>query len=94
METLEIAEDNPSENETLVQVISCKICEIFKNILFTEHCHVTSDIRMQVVVIYNFNLSLQFCSDKLYTLTRVFTLVYASMSPEFLHRFVFRLGFF
>ena len=59
-----------------------------------EHLHVTtSDIRMHVVVIYNLNLSLQFCNDKLYTLPRVFTLVYASMSPEFLHRFVFGLGY-
>ena len=42
---------------------------MFKNTFFTEHFHVTnSDIWMQVVVIYNLNLSLQFCNDKLYTL--------------------------
>ena len=68
-ETLEITKDNPCENKTLVQLISCKFCEIFKNIFSREHFHVTtSDIRMQIVVIYNLNLSLQFCNGKLYTL--------------------------
>ena len=68
-ETIEITEDNPSENETLASVFSCKFCEIFKNIFFTEHFQVTaSAIRMQVVVICNLHLSLQFCNDKLNTL--------------------------
>ena len=48
--------------------VSCKICEIFKNTFFTEHVQVTtSGIRMHVVVIYDLDLSLQFCNDKLYT---------------------------
>ena len=35
-------------------MISCKFCKIFKNTIFTEHFHVTtSDIRIQVFVIYN-----------------------------------------
>ena len=39
----------------------CEFCEIFKNTFFTEHLRVTaSDIRMQVIVNYNLNLSLQF----------------------------------
>ena len=38
----------------------CEFCEIVKKTVFTEHLQVTaSDIRMQVVVIYNLNLSLQ-----------------------------------
>ena len=38
-----------------------EFCEIFKIAFITEHLRVTaSDIRMQVVVIYNLNLSLQF----------------------------------
>ena len=42
-------------------MFSCEFCEIFKNTFFTEHLRVTaSDIRMQVVVIYNLNLSWQF----------------------------------
>ena len=42
-------------------MFSCKFCEIFKNTFFTEHFQVTaSDIRMQVVVICNVNLCLQF----------------------------------
>ena len=87
---LQITEDKLSENETLAQVFSCKFCEIFKNTFFTEHFQVTaSDIRMQVAVIYNLNLSLQFCNDKLYILLCVFTLAYASISLEFLHRFIF-----
>ena len=89
--SLEMTEDNTSENETLAQVFSCKFCEIFKNTFFTEQFQVNaSNIRMQVVVIYKLNLSLQFYNDKLYPLLWVFTLVHASMSPEFLHRFVFR----
>ena len=49
------------KRETLAHVFSCEFCEIFKNTFFTEQLQVTdSDIRMQVVVIYNLNLSLQF----------------------------------
>ena len=67
--SLEMTEDNTSENETLAQVFSCKFCEIFKNTFFTEHFQVNaSNIRMQVVVIYKLNLSLRFCNNKLYAL--------------------------
>ena len=60
-EILEITEDNPNENEALALVFSCEFCEILRNIFFTEHIRASaSDIRMQVVVIYNLNLSLQF----------------------------------
>ena len=42
-------------------MFSCEFCEIFKNTFFTEHLRVTaSDIRMQVVVIYNLNLFYNF----------------------------------
>ena len=42
-------------------MFSCEFCEIFKNTFFTEHLRViASDIRMQVVVNYNLNISLQF----------------------------------
>ena len=45
----------------LAQVLSCDFCKIFKNTNFTEKLRVTAfEIRMQVVVIYNENLSLQF----------------------------------
>ena len=54
----------------------------------------TFDIWMQVVLIYSLNLSIQFYNDKVYTLLRVFTLAYASMSPEFQHRFAFWMGLF
>ena len=61
METLEITGGNPNENETLVEVFSCEFSEIFKNSFFSEHLRLTaSDIKKQVVVIYNLNLSLQF----------------------------------
>ena len=41
----------------LAQVLSCDFCKIFKN----KKLRVTAfEIRMQVVVIYNENLSLQF----------------------------------
>ena len=67
METLETTEDQVKRR--LWRVFSCNFCKIFKNIFFTEHFQeTTSDIRMQVVVIYNLNQSLQFCNDKLYTL--------------------------
>ena len=46
------------KKETLAQVFFCEFCEISKNTFLTEHLRVTaSDIRMQVVVIYNLNLS-------------------------------------
>ena len=39
----------------------CEFCEIFENTFFAEHLRMTaSDIRMQVVAIYNLNLFLQF----------------------------------
>ena len=42
-------------------MFSCKFYKIFKNTFFTEQLRVSaSDNRMQVVVIYNLNLSLQF----------------------------------
>ena len=42
-------------------MFSGEFCEIFKIAFITEHLRVTaSDIWMQVVVIYNLNLSLQF----------------------------------
>ena len=44
-----------------------EFCEVFKNTFFAEHHRVAaSDIRMQVVVIYNLNLSLQVCNNRLY----------------------------
>ena len=61
-ETLKIqTEDYPNKNEILLMVLFWELCKIFKNTFFTEHLRVTAaDIRMQVVVIYNLNLSLQF----------------------------------
>ena len=45
------------KKETLAQLLFCEFCKIFKNTFFTEHLRViASDIRMQVVVIYNFSL--------------------------------------
>ena len=63
----------------------CEFCEIFKNTFFAEHLRVTaSDIRMQVVVIYNLNLSLQFVTiDFTFSLLRVFTLAHVLMSLNF-----------
>ena len=56
-----MTETNPNVNEALAQVFSGNFCKIFKNIFFTEYLQVTaSDIRMQVVAIYNLNLPLQF----------------------------------
>ena len=44
-----------------MQMFFCEFCEIFKNTFLTEHLRVTaSDIRIQVVVKYNLDLSLQF----------------------------------
>ena len=69
-------------------MLSSDFCEIFKNTFFTEQLRVTaSAIRMQVVVIYNENLSLQFVTINFtFSLLWVNTLAYASMLPEFLHR--------
>ena len=48
---------NVIKKETLAQVFSCEFCETFKNNFFTEQLRVTaSDIGMEVVVIYNYNL--------------------------------------
>ena len=63
----------------------CEFCEIFKNTFFAEHLRVTaSDIRMQVVVIYNLNLILQFVVISFtFSLLRVFMLAHALMSLSF-----------
>ena len=62
-----------------------EFCETFKNTLFAEHLRVTaSDIRMQVVVIYNLNLSLQFVTINFtFSLLRVFTLAHDLMTLNF-----------
>ena len=60
-ETLEITEDNPNERDSGISVFLWKFCEILKNTFFTKDLQVTaSDVRTQVIVIYNLNLSLQF----------------------------------
>ena len=71
--------------ETLAKVFFCEFCEIFKNTLFVEHHRLTaSDIRVQVVVIYNLNLFLQFVTINFtFSLLRVFTLAHALMSLNF-----------
>ena len=59
--TFEITDDNPNEKKGLTKVFSRKFREIFKNIFSTEHLRmIASDIRVQIVVIYNSNLSLKF----------------------------------
>ena len=62
---------------------------------FTKYLPVTaSDISVQRVVIYNLNLSLKFITINLtFSLLWVLTLGHASMSPEFLLRFVFWVSF-
>ena len=61
----------------------CERCKIFKNTFFAEHLRVTdADIRMQVVVIYNLDLFLQFVNFK-FSLLRVFMLVHALLSLIF-----------
>ena len=58
-----------------------------------EHLQVTaSAIRMQVAVIYNLNLSLQFVTINFkFSLLRVFTLAHAlHNAPELLRQFAFR----
>ena len=70
----------------------CEFCEIFKNTFSAEHLQVTaSDIRMQEVVIYNLNLSLQFVTINFaFFLLRVFTLAHDLHNvPVFLRRFAF-----
>ena len=71
--------------ETLAKVTFCEFCEMFKNTLFAEHLRVTSsDVRMQVAVIYNLNLFLQFVIINFtFSLLRVFTLAHALMSLNF-----------
>ena len=71
--------------ETLAKVTFCEFYEIFKNTFFAEHLRVTaSDIRMQVIVIYNLNLFLQFVATNFtFSLLRVFTLAHALMSLNF-----------
>ena len=72
-------------------MFSWKFYEIFKNTFFTEQLRVSaSDNRMQVVVIYDLNLSLQFVEMNFtFSFLWVFTLVHDSTSPEFLHRYVY-----
>ena len=54
-------------------------------IFFAEHLRVTaSDIRMQIAVICNLNLSLQFVTiDFTFSVLRVFTLAHVLMSLNF-----------
>ena len=62
-ESFEILSENPLENETLAEVFSGQLWKTFKNTFFMEHLRLTgSDIRRQVVVIYNLNLFLQFAT--------------------------------
>ena len=67
------------------QGVFCDFCESFKNTFSPELLRVTaSDIRVQVVVIYDLNLSLQFATINFtFSLLRVFTLVHALMSLNF-----------
>ena len=71
--------------EALAKVTFCASCEIFKSTFFTEHPRVTaSDICIQVVVIYNLNLILQFVVISFtFSLLRVFTLAHALMFLSF-----------
>ena len=63
----------------------CEFCQIFRSTFFAEQLQVTvSDIRMQVIVIYNLNLSLQFVTINFtFSLLRVFTLAHDLMSLNF-----------
>ena len=82
------------QKETLVKEF---FCEFFKNTFFEEHLQMTaSDIRLQVVVIYNSNLALQFVTTNFtFSLLRVFTLAHALHNvPQLLHRFAFWYGYF
>ena len=62
----------------------CEFRKILNNTFFAEYLRVTaSDIRMQVAVIYNLNLSLQFVSINLeFSLLRVLTLAHALTSAS------------
>ena len=100
-ETLVITEDNSNENVKLhvrgcnfirkrlwQKVFFCEFYEIFKNTFFAEHHRVTaSDIRVQVVVIYDLNLSLQLVAINLtFFLLRLFTLAHALHNVPVLFR--------
>ena len=63
----------------------CEFYEIFKNTFFAEHLRVTaSDIRMQVVIIYDLNLFLHFVTTNFtFSVLRVFTLAHALWSLNF-----------
>ena len=62
-ESFEILSENPLENETLAEEFSGQLWKTFKNTFFMEHLRLTgSDIRRQVVVIYNLILFLQFAT--------------------------------
>ena len=53
------------KKETLAQVFSCEFCENIKNTFFTEQFRVTtSDIEVQVIVIYNYRkYTFAICND-------------------------------
>ena len=74
-----------------------RFCEIFKNIFFTEHLRVTAfEIRMQVVVIYNLNISLQFLTINFRPFCEFSRWIISQcrlIMPQ-KHRFVFRWGYF
>ena len=58
------------EKGALAKMFFCEFRDILKNTFFAEHLRVTaSGIRMQVVVIYNINLSLQFVTINLHFLS-------------------------
>ena len=79
--------------ETLAKVTFCEFCKIFNNSLFAEHLRVTaSDVRMQVVVIYNLNLFLQSVTIN-FTVSLLFTGACVNV-PELLRRFAFWYGYF
>ena len=67
------------------KVFFCRFCKIFQSTFFAEQLWVNaSDIPMQVVVIYNLNLFLQFVTINFtFCLLRVFTLAHALMSLNF-----------
>ena len=64
----------------------CHFRKVFKNTFFTELLRVTAcDIQMQVVPIYDLNLSLQFVAINFtFSLLWVSTLALALMLPDFL----------
>ena len=80
------------QKEILTKVFFCEFCEIFKNTFSAEHHRVTaSDIRMQVVVICDLNLSLQLVTINFtFFLLRVFMLAHAlHNAPVLLRQFAF-----